>query len=144
MKLLGKFVIFSGTAVLFFTFILVTVSTLAKEERKPSAAPTNFQYTLTSQEWTRQMLQELPVAFCDTREYFGSCFDVDKHNCQKTVSLLAKACLKGMEVPKNVRLSTVGLKLGHQLGSCIGSQYERNMIRKKKKDPYCQEIRQWL
>ncbi len=145
-KVRGKSIVDKLTIGLFFIISMMTATTLAKTERKPNAAAQSqsFQYTLTSQEWSKQMLDELPVAFCDSREYFGHCFDVEKPSCEKTVSMLAKVCLKGINLPKSVRLSTVGLKLGHQLGSCIGSQYERSMFRKKKRNPTCQEIKQWL
>lgn len=90
------------------------------------------------------MSAELPVAFCDNREYFGQCFEVEQKSCQKTVVQLTKSCLKDLVVPKSVRLATVGLKLGNKLGRCIGARYEKDMIQKKKKDSLCTELKQWL
>lgn len=125
---------------------MVLPSLLAKSNAKESTdrKPASFQYTLTNSEWIKQMSSELPLAFCDNREYFGQCFEVEQKNCQKAVSQLTKNCLKDLEVPKSVRLATAGLKLGHKLGRCIGARYEKNMIQKKKKDSICVELKQWL
>ena len=131
----------------FAAFFLITLfvaqpGPLAKTQK--DRKPASFQYTLTNSEWIKQMSAELPLAFCDNREYFGQCFEVEQKSCQKTVSQLTKTCLKDLEVPKSVRLATAGLKLGHRLGRCIGARYEKNMLPKKKKDPICTELKQWL
>ncbi len=129
--------------VAFFT-LAFCVDLTCPQAKPANRKPASFQYTLTNSEWIKQMSTELPLAFCNNREYFGQCFEVEQANCQKTVSQLTKACLKNLEVPKSVRLATSGLALGHRLGRCIGSRYENNMIQKKKKDPICKELKQWL
>ncbi len=111
--------------------------------RKPATA-VGFRYILSADEWATQIGQELPSLFCDDRGYFTQCFDIDKATCTGTVQKLTTQCLKRINVPKKVRIATHGIDLGHFLGRCIGVEYEKSLLNKKKTQGTCRDGRQWF
>lgn len=115
----------------------------AKEKPK-SREPASFKYVVSNEEWMTMMSRDLPSAFCDSREYYGFCFDTDKDTCGLAVQRIASKCYKKISIPRNIRLSTQGIDLGQWLGRCVGGEYEKQMSGKRKNNTVCKESRQWF
>lgn len=116
----------------------------AKEKSKAAREPASYKYVVSNEEWMTMMSRDLPSAFCDSREYYGFCFDTDRDTCSLTVQKIASRCYRRISIPRSVRLSTHGIDLGQWLGRCVGGEYEKQMSAKRKNNAVCKESRQWF
>lgn len=131
----------------YLTIVLLSFAFLGyglAENKKNKREPASFKYVISSSEWMEMMSRDLPVAFCDSKEYYGFCFDADKTACGSMVQKIAKVCYRKISIPKNVRLATQGIDLGQTLGRCIGGEFEKQMSAKRKNTSVCKESRQWF
>lgn len=130
--------------VISFVFLGYAASAKVKKQKTSKREPASFKYVISSQEWMDMMSRDLPVAFCDSKEYYGFCYESDKSSCGSVVEKIAKGCYRKIAIPKNVRLSTQGIDLGQVLGRCVGGEFQKQMSAKRKNTSVCKESRQWF
>ncbi|OQW46836.1 MAG: hypothetical protein A4S09_02705 [Proteobacteria bacterium SG_bin7] len=129
------------------SFVFLGYSLAANKKNNPNVnkrEPASFKYVISSIEWMELMSRSLPAAFCDSKEYYGFCFESDFSTCGSMVEKIARSCYRKISIPKNVRLSTQGVDLGQVLGRCVGGEFEKQMSAKRKNTSVCKESRQWF
>lgn len=132
------------SALLFMLLSIAAARPVSKKVSKPKREPASFKYTISDKEWMGLMSRDMPKAFCNSREYYGYCFDADSKACGAQVEKITGRCYRKLNIPKTVRIATHGIDLGQALGRCVGIEFEKAMSAKRKNIPVCKESRQWF
>ena len=95
--------------------------------------------------WITQMESVVPVAFCQSEQYFRQCFDVTAVQCEETMSSSTRVCLTKHEkgIPDPLNQPEDGTHWGTVLGTCVGETYEATLAQKRKSDPICFNPSHW-
>jgi hypothetical protein len=90
--------------------------------------------------WMARMQKALPASLCEENQYFLTCFNTDKEECQKLASVYLSACLdnavSGLPSKLTAEQQTYW---GYTMGRCTYDLYNTFMTDVKKKDPRCSQ-----
>ena len=95
--------------------------------------------------WIAQMTTAVPVALCQSEQYFRQCFDVTAVQCEETMSSSTRVCLRKHEndIPNRLKQPEDGTHWGTIVGMCVGEAYEMTLAKKHKSEAICFDASHW-
>jgi len=96
-------------------------------------------------EWINKMTTALPVAFCNSSQYFRRCFSVTAKECEETAASATRVCLSknSKNIPAILILAGDGSHWGTIIGKCAGETYEIALTTKRFNNAKCNDVSNW-
>ncbi len=124
--------------------VVVTSAGCVADAQEAPPPPAKLQ--LKGAEWVAAMKGALPQALCEPQQYFRQCFEVTKDACLAQATKESEACLAKYadKLPAVFNQPEDGTEWGAVVGRCAGVAYEKALLGKRKKDPRCDDAKNWV
>jgi hypothetical protein len=96
-------------------------------------------------EFLETMRGVFPQGFCREDQYFGKCFDLKKAECLEEVHKDLEVCSNSFRptMPLELEHPVEGPKWSVKIGECVGAEFVKSKIGKKKSTDKCKSIDAW-
>ncbi len=104
-----------------------------------------FAVEVAKEDWLGSMKSALPVAFCQSQQYFRQCFEVTATECEDVAAASTRVCLKQFEdqIPNVLVQPKDGTHWGTKVGECAGKAYEATLSKKRISNSRCNDLNNW-
>lgn len=101
---------------------------------------------VAKERWMEAMTTALPMAFCNSAQYFRQCFEVTAPECEETAISATRVCLLKyqQDIPPTLMQPRDGTHWGQILGKCAGEAYETSLINKRISSDKCNNPGNWM
>lgn len=120
---------------LFFYFLF---STKAYANKNYNFFSTPYNTQVSFNDWSSHMKSSFKDSLCDNEGYIKDCYQITKNSCRSSVERYFNKCIQIYKNQKTVQPYKVGLKMGHNLGLCIGSNLHENLKLKTSLATHCE------
>ncbi len=94
-------------------------------------------------QWLSQFKESFVLGMCEQTTLLKQCYEVSADVCKKDIHLFFPQCSQQMSIPARVQ-ETESVRLGAELGRCLGTQLHREHRAQMRNIPNCKDPFQWL
>jgi hypothetical protein len=119
---------------IFLRNIFLTVAVLLAAVAAPRAAE------MTREQWTADIIQNLPLLFCNEGRYYRVCYEVDRGICENAVAAAVQSCIdaRNEELPQTFT-DALNSRWSGIMEKCVDEEYSEMFINQKKDAPTCSQ-----
>lgn len=108
------------------------------------ALDSKSEFKMTAARWRQDQSALLPIALCEDRSYFRTCFGSSKGTCVDSARIATRACAEAVRMPSSINPYREGRRFALDLGLCVGRRIEKTWASRKSAEHRCQRPDGWV